>query len=43
LAHALAKHNASIESAFGPMGDALFSANDPTAWQSNATESQGDL
>ncbi len=43
LAHALAKYNPSSESAFGPMGEALFSANDPTAWESGAAESQRDL
>ncbi len=43
LAHALAKYNPSVDSAFGPMGHALFSANDPTAWQNGAAESQGDL
>jgi len=42
LAHALARHNPPTDSAFGPMGDELFSANDPTAWSGAATESQID-
>ena len=32
LAQALARHNPAVDYAFGPMGDELFSANDPTAW-----------
>ncbi len=42
LAHALARHNPPQDSAFGPMGDQLFSANDPTAWQTDALENLKD-
>lgn len=43
LALALARHNPPQDAAFGPMGDELFSANDPTAWHSGASESQIDV
>ena len=39
FALALARHNPPQDVAFGPMGDELFSANDPTAWNSGASES----
>lgn len=38
LAEALARHNPPVDCAFGPMGDELFSANDPTAWHRNPAD-----